>query len=171
MTNIEQTRFFTLTFLAASLTLPAMAQLHKPTLTEFDAPGAATVSSPACANAGCGTTAFANNAEGVVVGFYTDTNVVPHAFLRTPNGQYISFDAPGAGLGAGLDQGTVAYSINDLGVIAGQFEDSSYVYHGFVRFPMAPCVETARISASCMACWVRRRLPRSRTTRDSAIPR
>jgi hypothetical protein len=135
MTNIEQTRFFTLTFLAASLTLPAMAQLHKPTLTEFDAPGAATVSSPACANAGCGTTAFANNAEGVVVGFYTDTNVVPHAFLRTPNGQYISFDAPGAGLGAGLDQGTVAYSINDLGVIAGQFEDSSNVYHGFVRFP------------------------------------
>ena len=120
--------------LAASLALPAMAQLHKPTLTEFDAPGAGTVSSPACAP-NCGTFAFANNDLGLIVGYYTDTNIVPHGFLRTPDGRITSFEAPGAGLGHGLDLGTLAYAINDLGVIAGQFEDSSDVFHGFVRFP------------------------------------
>jgi hypothetical protein len=136
MTNIKQMRFPGLTLLAASLALPAMAQLSKPTLTEFDVPGAAIVSSPVCANvSGCGTVALANNGLGVIVGFYTDTNVVSHGFLRTPDGNITSFDAPGAGLGAGLDQGTVAYSINDLGVIAGSVQDSSYVYHAFVRFP------------------------------------
>ena len=56
-----------------------------------------------------------------------------HGFLRTPDGKIISFDAPG--LGYGLDQGTVALSINDLGVIAGQYQDSNYVCHGFVRYP------------------------------------
>ena len=69
------------------------------------------------------------------MGFYTDTNVVAHGFLRTPDGKVTSFEAPGAGLGHGLDQGTVAYSINDLGVIAGQYQDSNYVFHGFVRYP------------------------------------
>jgi hypothetical protein len=63
MTNINRPRPFSLTLLAASLALPAMAQLHKPTLTEFDAPGAGTISSPACAPE-CGTFAFANNALG-----------------------------------------------------------------------------------------------------------
>src|ERR1022692_947171 len=46
MTNIKQTGFLTMTWLAANLALPAMAQLHQPTLTEFDAPGAGTVSRP-----------------------------------------------------------------------------------------------------------------------------
>jgi hypothetical protein len=59
-------------------------------------------------------------------------------FLHGPEhraGQFISFDAPGAGLGHGLNQGTAAIAINNLGEIAGQFQDSSYVYHGFVRYP------------------------------------
>src|SRR5208337_4953310 len=46
----------------------------------------------------------------------------------------VSFDAPGAGLGHGLDQGTYAFGINNLGVIAGYFQDSSNVFHGFVRY-------------------------------------
>ena len=71
----------------------------------------------------------------MIVGGYTDKNVVPHGFLRSPDGHIISFDAPGAGLGKGLDQGTYAYSINDLGWIAGELQDSSFVYHGFVRLP------------------------------------
>jgi hypothetical protein len=50
-------------------------------LVEFNAPGAATVSSPACAP-NCGTVAFYNNDLGVIVGFYTDRNIVPHGFLR-----------------------------------------------------------------------------------------
>jgi hypothetical protein len=103
-------------------------------LTEFDAPGAATASSPFCGTS-CGTVAYDNNDFGVIVGYYTDTNVVPHGFLRLPNGHVTSFDAPGAGLGADLNQGTAAYAINDFGVIAGQFQDSNYLYHGFVRYP------------------------------------
>jgi hypothetical protein len=95
-------------------------------LTEFDAPDASTV-------AGFGTQPFANNDEGSIVGYYTDVTLVPHGFLRTPDGKLTPFDAPGAGLGAGLDQGTVAYAINDFGLIAGQFEDENNVFHGFLR--------------------------------------
>src|SRR5271165_2844222 len=43
----------------------------------------------------------------------------------------ITFDAPGAGTGAG--QGTFAFSINQWGTIAGFYLDKSNVYHGFVR--------------------------------------
>jgi hypothetical protein len=127
--------FVVLVALAISVRLSAHAsQAPKPIIITFDAPGAATVSSPACGFT-CGTLPEANNAEGAIVGFYTDANVVPHGFLRNPDGHIISFDAPGAGLGFGLDQGTVAYSINDWGEIAGQFQDSNYVFHGFVRYP------------------------------------
>ena len=55
---------------------------------------------------------------------YTDPQVVPHALVRTPDGHITPFNAPGDGEGAGLNQGTVAYAINDFGVIAGQFQDS-----------------------------------------------
>ena len=99
--------------------------LQQSRLIEFDAPVPGQL----------GTYAYANNDEGAVVGFYTDGNVVPHGFLRTPAGKFVSFDAPGAGLGEGLDQGTVAYSINDLGVIAGQFEDPFNNFHAFLRYP------------------------------------
>jgi len=123
------------TIFALANSVPLVAQnRHEPKLIEFDPPGTATESSPICAPY-CGTFAYANNAEGVIVGSYTDTNVVPHGFLRSPNGEFTSFDAPGAGLGANLDEGTVAYSINDQGLITGQFEDSNFLYHGFVRYP------------------------------------
>src|SRR5579863_2371691 len=117
-----------------ALITSALSSAQVSRLIEFDAPGAGTVSVPACAPY-CGTTPLANNAEGAVVGFYTDPHVVPHGFLRHRDGAFVSFDAPGAGLGHGKNQGTVSYSINDLGIIAGQFEDSSNVYHGFVRSP------------------------------------
>src|SRR5271165_7154701 len=125
------TLVFSLCALAA-LTTSIQSSAQEPI--EFDAPGAAKVSSPACAP-DCGTLAQVNNDLGVIVGYYTDEYVVPHGFLRNPDGKIISFDAPGAGLGHGLDQGTVPYSINDLGVIAGQYQDSNYVFHGFVRYP------------------------------------
>jgi len=118
----------------AALTISVQLSAQEPVLTEFNAPGDTTVTSPACAPQ-CGTVPLANNDRGGIAGFYTDPNIVPHAFLRTPAGDFISFEAPGAGIGAGLDQGTVAYSINDVGAIAGQFEDSSNVFHGFVRQP------------------------------------
>jgi predicted membrane protein len=106
---------------------------HDARLIEFDPSGTGTVSSPACAPSYCGTFAYANNNLGEIVGSYTDANAVPHGFLRTLDGRFISFDAPGAGLGADLFEGTVAYSINDLGVIAGNLEDPNLIYHGFVR--------------------------------------
>lgn len=107
---------------------------HEPKLIELDAPGAATVSSTFCGTS-CGTFAFANNDFGVITGYYTDTNVVPHGFLRLPNGHLTAFDAPAASLGAGLNQGTVACAINTLGGIAGQIQDSSHLFDGFVRYP------------------------------------
>jgi hypothetical protein len=111
------------------------------TLTPFDVPGASFAFSQVCNNAfvftiGCGTTPLANNDSGQVVGTYTDAALVQHAFLRDRNGDYttpIPIDAPGAGGQPG--QGTVAFSINNEGVIAGAFQDSNNVYHGFLRFP------------------------------------
>src|SRR5580700_9890790 len=73
-------------------------------LIEFSAPDAGTVYSSACAPY-CGTTAFGNNDLGLIVGTYTDPNIVPYAFIRTPEGKIIPFQAPGAGLGYGLGQG------------------------------------------------------------------
>jgi len=101
---------------------------HEPKLIEFDAPGASIA-------AGLGTQALANNDFGAVVGFYTDANVVSHGFLRVPSGKIITLDAPGAGSQPGTGQGTAAYSINDLGEIAGAFQDDNNVFHGFVRSP------------------------------------
>ena len=100
---------------------------------EFDPPLVTTEVSAACGS-GCGTQALANNDFGVVVGYYTDAKVVEHGFFRTPFGQIVSFDAPQAGLGKNDDDGTVAYSINDFGVIVGAVQDSSNVQHGFIRY-------------------------------------
>jgi hypothetical protein len=98
------------------------------TLIEFDGPDAST-------SATLGTLAFANNDFGAVVGSWVDSKIIPHAFLRTPEGKFIGFDAPGADLNKGDNGGTVAYAINNLGVIAGQFEDTSFVFHAFIRYP------------------------------------
>ena len=131
-------------FLALTSFSSAQPATREARLVEFNAPGAATVSTPACAPY-CGTVAYANNDLGEIVGSYTDTNIVPHGFLRLPNGQIISFDAPGAGLGHGLDQGTYAYAINDLSEIAGVLQDPGNAWHGFVRYPKPAKPEPNRI--------------------------
>jgi hypothetical protein len=107
---------------------------HHAKLVQFDPPGTGTAVSASCGGY-CGTFAYANNDEGTVVGTYTDEYVVPHGFLRTPEGHFVSFDAPGAGLGHYDDEGTVAYTINDFGVIAGQYQDSGLLFHAFIRYP------------------------------------
>jgi hypothetical protein len=129
-------KFFT-GVLAGALVLIAPAHdalSGQPQPVEFSVPGAATTASPIC-GLNCGTQALALNDEGTVVGFYTDSNVVPHGFIRTRGGEVVTFDAPGAGLGANLNEGTVPYAINDFGVITGQYQDSSLVFHGFIRYP------------------------------------
>jgi hypothetical protein len=45
--------------------------------------------------------------------------------------QFTSFDAPGAGTGPG--QGTSPQQITAAGTIVGNYVDSNYVTHGFVR--------------------------------------
>src|SRR5208283_1202634 len=110
-------------FAALAITLPTSAQGH---ITEFDAPGAAKVSSPACAP-DCGTLAQVNNDLGVIVGYYTDEYVVPHGFLRNPDGSFTKFDAPGAGTGA--FEGTAFGEINLEGATAGVYYDGNDVAH------------------------------------------
>lgn len=112
----------------------------------FDAPGAGnctagSANTPNCSNytncfGACpGTVAEDSNSRGEITGYFVDNNNVYHGFVRHPDGKIDTFDAPGAGSTAGTAQGTIAYSINSEGVIAGQFQGGDNVYHGFVRFP------------------------------------
>jgi hypothetical protein len=128
--------FLVCTLLALTSSTPLRAQspgVNKPRLIEFDPPGTVTGNSVYCQPL-CGTLAYANNSWGEVTGFFTDANIVPHGFIRYPDGKFTVLDAPGAGLGKDLDEGTVPYSINDAGVVTGQFADSSLVFHGFIRY-------------------------------------
>ena len=94
----------------------------------FDAPGAGT-------GAGQGTFAVNLNEFGNAIGWFVDGNTAYHGFIRYPNGRVATIDAPGAGATPGSGQGTLAYSINIEGRIAGQYQDANYVYHCFVRSP------------------------------------
>jgi hypothetical protein len=49
------------------------------------------------------------------------------------NGKFITFDAPGAGTGAG--QGTIPYGLTPSGATIGWSVDANNVNHGFVRYP------------------------------------
>ena len=60
-----------------------------------------------------------------------DGTATYHGFVRAPGGTITEFDAPGAGTGAG--QGTGASGINPAGTTEGNYNDSSNVFHGFVR--------------------------------------
>src|ERR1017187_7728355 len=44
---------------------------------------------------------------------------------------FTTFEAPGAGTGG--SQGTISFSINTAGAVAGMYYDASNAYHGFVR--------------------------------------
>jgi len=91
----------------------------------FDAPNSGQ-------SANQGTEATGINLEGTITGNVTDNNFGTHGFVRTPNGRFTNFDAPGADPIVGC---TCPNSINDLGVIAGNTIDTNGVNHGFVRSP------------------------------------
>src|SRR2546425_1179381 len=71
------------------------------------------------------------NPEGAIIGFYVDASSVQHGFVRSTDGTFTTYDAPGAGTGAG--QGTLPESNNIPGAITGQFIDGNFVNHAFVR--------------------------------------
>ncbi len=75
------------------------------------------------------------NDLGAVAATYLDASYVYHGFLRTPDGKFTSFDAPGADLTPGDLNGTFPFAINDLGVIVGIYTDTNYLPHGFIREP------------------------------------
>lgn len=103
------------------------------TITTFDAPGAPT------ATKGRGTIVFGINDSGVIVGTFSTgsskTVSSTHGFMRAANGTITNIDDPDAassGPGNSASNGTLATSVNDSGVIAGSYRDSSAVAHGFV---------------------------------------
>jgi hypothetical protein len=99
-------------------------------ITEFDAPGAGTT-----VDTGEGTFPMAITANGTIVGYVYDTSVLAHAFIRTRDGRFTTFDVPGAGTVPYTGQGTYAFDINLAGAIVGEYQDSGNVYHGFLRTP------------------------------------
>jgi hypothetical protein len=98
------------------------------TFVTFDAPGAGTTpfSFPAQGT-------FANNLNpaSTITGDYVDANSVSHGYVRATNGVITTFDAPGAGTGAG--QGTTPTYNDPSGGITGYYIDASGVNHGFLR--------------------------------------
>jgi len=91
----------------------------------FQAPGADTT-----AGSYNGTYPNSINDQGAVTGIYADANGFGHAFLRSPDGKFTSFDVPG---GAGF--GTTPRGINLEGAVVGVYIDSNYSFHAFLRSP------------------------------------
>ena len=122
------------------LMIPAVAQ-YRPTITSIDAPGAGTTS-------GYGTEVIAINPAGVMAGFYVGSDNVVHAYVRTPNGWFTTFDGPGVPLSVPTDPfsppgtwintgapGTYALSIDARGAVTGYYVDANNVAHGYLRAP------------------------------------
>jgi hypothetical protein len=104
-------------------------------LTTFEAPGAGTATDQGTSCPGC---ASGLNQWGAIAGIYTDSNNVYHGFLRSPNGEFTTFDAPGAGTGSYEGTGCPSdcpTSLNDSGAIMGTYIDSNFVHHGYLRTP------------------------------------
>lgn len=103
----------------------------------FSAPGAGSTPSP-CANGLWGglqgTTPGDMNAAGEIAGIINDTNSVWHGFVRTPDGEFTTFEAPGAGTGS--FQGTwvnFQEGLNGQGTATGWYVDENYTDHGYMR--------------------------------------
>jgi hypothetical protein len=120
---------------ASSLTRPASGYQ----IISLDAPGAGTSNNANTTGipqgTGCFGCTFAINRWGAVAGTYLDANNVFHGFVRSPDGKFTIFEAPGADTNAQDYNGTVAQGINDFGEITGYWVDKQDIEHGFVRSP------------------------------------
>jgi hypothetical protein len=84
-------------------------------------------------DAAYGTFAENINQGGTTVGSYEDADIVIHAFMRDNLGHITMIDPPGATGSFGFFAAAQALGINADGVIAGYYNDASFVTHGFVR--------------------------------------
>jgi hypothetical protein len=103
--------------------------------TTFDVPGAGTGPGQGTGCPGCN---LGFNRWGMIAGSYSDSNYVSHGFLREPDGEFHTFEAPGADTTPNSYNGTGCFSdcpvgLNDSGAVTGSFWDSSGVQHGFLR--------------------------------------
>ena len=99
------------------------------TFTQIDAPGAGTATVQ-------GTQPLSINSAGVITGDYMDTNFVRHGFVRAADGTITTFDPTGVATGPftfNTESGTIPFSINTAGLIAGAYGDANNVDHLFVR--------------------------------------
>ena len=109
-------------------------------LETFDVPDAGTGSYQGTGCPGCN---VGLNQLGAIAGIYSDANSVNHGFLRSPDGKFTTFDAPGAGTGSYEGTGCSSdcpVSLNDWGTIAGIYIDANYVLHGYLRSPVGKIV-------------------------------
>ncbi len=98
-----------------------------------DVPGAGTGGYQGTGCPGC---YLGLNQSGAIAGIYSDANSVNHGFLRSPNGKFTKFDAPGAGTDSYEGTGCpsdCSVSLNDWGAITGTYIDANFVYHGYLR--------------------------------------
>jgi hypothetical protein len=113
-------------------------------LTLFDPPGSTNTEIPSPA---------AINDLGAVTGDYwvcsADlSSCTVHGFIRTPKGEYIRIDVPGAGPDGYSGQGTYPQGINDLGEVSGYYVDTNTIFHGFVR-SAAGAIVTFDVPTTC----------------------
>jgi len=101
----------------------------------IDVPGAGTSGGTEHHGDVVGTLPLSINAAGDITGIYSDTSDVRHAFVRAADGTMTyPIDAPDvATKGPVFIPVTFAASINTAGVVAGAYNDTSGVFHVFVR--------------------------------------
>ena len=74
-------------------------------------------------------------AKGIFVVLFTVFFLCMSSTASAQKPRIITFDAPGADKTAGDNNGTYPAGINVWGVIAGAYQDTNSVFHGFLRHP------------------------------------
>jgi hypothetical protein len=103
------------------------------TMTTVDAPGAGTVYNTGVT----GTLPGTMNIQGELTGTMVDSTNLAHGFVRSRDGQFTFFEAPGSPTVPvpNFPAGTGGYAINSSGVVTGVFGDANKVWHTYVRSP------------------------------------